>query len=192
MRSSNRATKHRTRSELRPDSGPRPRKKDKRRRVENQKEKFRKSREWKDFRSHMAVVFGHRDYITGRRLVKGYNLHHLRTQQDADSYQDTTNESEFMPLNSQCHKLLHYIYTYYQKDPSVIDRLVEVLDRMVSLQTLADEVEGFDEVEENGVEEPGPEPTTDSPWDEWNEGEGEDESNSLNPESTPEPQATAV
>ena len=48
--------------------------------MENIKEKFRKSREWKDFRSQMAKLFNHRDYITGRRLVKGFNVHHLRTK----------------------------------------------------------------------------------------------------------------
>ena len=68
-------------SNLNPDSGAgRRKKKMKKRHMENIKEKFRKSREWKDFRSQMAKMFNHRDYITGRRLVKGFNVHHLRTE----------------------------------------------------------------------------------------------------------------
>ena len=68
-------------SNLNPDSGVgRKKKKMKRRQMENIKEKFRKSREWKDFRSQMAKLFNHRDYITGKRLVKGFNVHHLKTE----------------------------------------------------------------------------------------------------------------
>ena len=70
---------YRNKSNLHPDSGVKP-KKEKKRYLENQKEKFRKSKEWKDFRSHMAILFNHRDYITGKRLIKGFNLHHLKTE----------------------------------------------------------------------------------------------------------------
>lgn len=122
----------RNKSDLCPDSGAKP-KKQKKRHIENLKEKFRKSREWKEFRSKMAVLANHRDYITGKRLVKGYNVHHLRTEQEAENYCDISNESEFLPLNPQSHKLLHYLFTYYQKDRGIIGRLVEVLDKMVEL-----------------------------------------------------------
>lgn len=70
---------YRNKSNLNPDSGVRPKKK-KKRQIENVKEKFRKSKEWKDFRSQMAKLFNHRDYITGKRLVKGFNVHHLKTE----------------------------------------------------------------------------------------------------------------
>jgi len=128
---------YRNKSDLRPDSGFRPkkknRKKDKKRHMENLKEKFRKSREWKDFRAKMAILFNHRDYITGRKLVKGFNVHHLRTEQDAENYQDISHEEEFIPLNSYCHKMLHYLFIFYQKDPTVMDRLKEILDKMCEL-----------------------------------------------------------
>lgn len=70
---------YRNKSDLRSESGAKP-KKEKKRYLENQKEKFRKSKEWKEFRSHMAILFNHRDYITGKRLIKGFNLHHLKTE----------------------------------------------------------------------------------------------------------------
>ena len=128
---------YRNKSDLRPDSGFRPKnrkkKKDKKRHMENLKEKFRKSREWKDFRAKMAILFNHRDYITGRKLVKGFNVHHLRTEQDAENYQDLSHEEEFIPLNSYCHKMLHYLFIFYQKDQTVMDRLKEILDKMCDL-----------------------------------------------------------
>lgn len=129
----------RNKNTLRSESGAKP-KKEKRRYLENQKEKFRKSKEWKDFRSHMAVLADHRDYITGRRLIKGFNLHHLKTDQTSESYCDISNESEFIPLNSYCHKMLHYLFTFYRKDNTVIDRLVEVLDKMCELVQDEDQI----------------------------------------------------
>lgn len=124
---------HKNKNELRSESGIRPKKKNKKKYVENLKEKFRKSQEWKDFRSHMAILFNHRDYITGRRLVKGFNVHHLKIEQEADTYCDLSNESNFIPLNSYCHKLLHYIFGYYKKDKTVLNRLQEILDKMCDL-----------------------------------------------------------
>ena len=123
---------YRNKNMLRSNSGARP-KKNKKKYVENLKEKFRKSQEWKDFRSHMAILFNHRDYITGRRLVKGYNVHHLKTDQEVENYCDISNEDNFIPLNSYCHKLLHYLFGYYKKDKTVINRLQEILDKMCLL-----------------------------------------------------------
>ena len=124
---------YRNKSDLRSESGAKPKKKEKKRFLENQKEKFRKSKEWKEFRSRMAILFNHRDYITGKRLIKGFNLHHLKTEQTSESYCDISNEEEFIPLNSYCHKMLHYLFTYYHKDKTIIGRLVEVLDKMCEL-----------------------------------------------------------
>ena len=98
----------------------------------------------------MAVLFNHRDYITGKRLIKGFNLHHLKTEQTSETYCDISNENEFIPLNSYCHKMLHYLFTYYQKDHTVIDRLVEILDKMCEL--MPTNVDGMidDNVDEYG------------------------------------------
>ena len=126
---------YRNKSDLASDYEVRRKKKNKRRKreLENKKEKFRKSREWKDFRAKMAILFNHRDYITGKKLVKGFNVHHLKTEQDSEAYCDISHPEDFMPLNSYCHKLLHYLFPYYMKDKSIIERLVEVLDKMCHL-----------------------------------------------------------
>ena len=126
--------RHRNKSDLHSESGARPKKKNKKRYIENQKEKFRKSKEWKQFRSDMAVLFQHRDYITGKRLVKGFNVHHLKTELTESDYCDISNKDDYIPLNSGCHKMLHYLFTYYKKDKSILKRLVEVLDKMCELQ----------------------------------------------------------
>jgi len=148
---------YRNKSDLASDYEVRRKKKNKRRKreLENKKEKFRKSREWKDFRSKMAILFNHRDYITGKKLVKGFNVHHLKTEQDSEAYCDISRAEDFMPLNSYCHKLLHYLFPYYVKDKTIIDRLVEVLDKMCKLapnnaNPIDDIEEPLDEDNDNG------------------------------------------
>lgn len=104
----------------------------------------------------MAKLFNHRDYITGRRLVKGFNVHHLKTDQDSENYCDISHDEEFIPLNSYCHKMLHYLFIYYQKDPTVMDRLKEILDKMChlapnySVEPIDDIDETIEEAEEEG------------------------------------------
>ena len=45
--------------------------------------------------------------------------------------------------------MLHYLFTYYQKDHTVIDRLVEILDKMCEL--MPENVDGvIDNVDEYG------------------------------------------
>ena len=46
--------------------------------------------------------------------------------------------------------MLHYLFTYYQKDHTVIDRLVEILDKMCELMPA--NVDGVidDNVDEHG------------------------------------------
>lgn len=110
-------------------------KKPKKRRVQNLKQKFRESNEWKEFRLKMAKVFNGKDFLTGSKLAKGFNLHHMRTQLDENQYCDISNQDEFLPLNSYSHKFIHYLFTYYKKDKTVIDRLVQVLEKMLALSS---------------------------------------------------------
>lgn len=104
-----------------------------RKRRTDPKAEFRKSDEWREFRVKVAESFGNKDFITGKKLTKGFNVHHLRTEQELEGYCDLSNVEEFMPLNRYTHKLLHYLFTYYKKDPSVLERLKEVLDQMTRL-----------------------------------------------------------
>lgn len=100
----------------------------------SQRELFRRSKEWKDFRQHMSEAFGKRDYVTGRKLSKKFNLHHMRTNLTEEAYCDISNESDFIPLNPYTHKFLHYLFPTYKKDPKVIDRMVELLNKMVEFE----------------------------------------------------------
>lgn len=95
--------------------------------TQNQKSKFRATSKWKKFRSRLKSE-RKVDYITQKKLLKGWNLHHLDL--DESHYQDLTDESKYVCLNKMTHSIVHDLLRYYVKDPTVIDRLREILERM--------------------------------------------------------------
>lgn len=96
---------------------------------ERDKRNFRNTSAWKKFR-HEVISKQKTDYITGKKLLKGCQVHH--EDLDPTHYKDL-NPENFVALNSSTHKMVHWIWTYYSKDEAVIDRLKEVLDRMKEL-----------------------------------------------------------
>ena len=94
------------------------------------KSKFRKSKEWKEFRKKIFDKQDGKDIITGKKLYKGYNVHHL--DMSVENY-DQLIEENFVAVNKQTHETVHTLFRYYQKDPNILDRLKEVLDRMKEL-----------------------------------------------------------
>ena len=75
MRNRNRRA-YRNKSDLNPDSGAKP-KKMKKRELENKKEKFRKSREWKEFRSIDTIPLNNQLIHTIQiEYEKGYHTKH--------------------------------------------------------------------------------------------------------------------
>ena len=94
------------------------------------KAKLRATKEWKAFRLKIAEKQNKKDFITGKPLRKGYNCHHL--DMSAVNY-DKLDEENFIALNKQTHEALHFLFRYYQKDPNILDKFREVLDKMVEL-----------------------------------------------------------
>ena len=94
------------------------------------KAKFRQTKAWKEFRKRIFDKQDGKDIITGKPLRKCYNCHHL--DMSAENYDQLTEEN-FIALNKQTHEALHFLFRYYQKDPTILDRLKTVLDRMKEL-----------------------------------------------------------
>lgn len=94
---------------------------------QNQKSKFRSSSVWKKFRSRLKSE-RKVDYITQKKLLKGFNLHHCDLREE--NYQNLENEDNFVTLNKQTHEIVHHLYRYYVSDETVIQRLEEVLRQM--------------------------------------------------------------
>ena len=95
------------------------------------KAKCRQSKEWKEFRKRMFEKQDGKDIITGKKLCKGYHVHHL--DMSAENYDQLVEEENFIAVNKQTHETIHTLFRYYQKDPTILDRLKTVLDRMNEL-----------------------------------------------------------
>lgn len=93
----------------------------------NEKESFRQSKKWQNFRKRKFTESS-KDFITHKKLRSGYRLHHLDL--NPDHYEDISDTTHFENLNSDIHSIVHKLYTYYKKDPLIIDRLQELLERM--------------------------------------------------------------
>ena len=94
------------------------------------KAKFRQTKDWKEFRKRIFDKQDGKDVITGKKLYRGYNVHHL--DMSAENY-DQLIEENFVAVNKQTHEALHFLFRYYKKDPTTLDRLKTVLDRMKEL-----------------------------------------------------------
>ena len=96
----------------------------------DKKAKLRATKEWKAFRLKIAEKQDKKDFITGKPLRKGYNVHHL--DMSAENYDKLIDEN-FIALNKQTHDALHFLFRYYQNDKDILDKFKKVLDKMVEL-----------------------------------------------------------
>lgn len=94
------------------------------------KSKLRATKEWKLFRKHIFDKQNGKDFITGKPLRKGYNVHHL--DMSAENYGQLIDEN-FIALNKQTHDALHFLFRYYQNDKDILEKFKQVLDKMVEL-----------------------------------------------------------
>lgn len=94
----------------------------------NKKDKFRQSKAWKDWRKTCYNYYKGKDYVTGKPLYKGYNLHHLDNK--LENYSNLDDEERFLPLNSKTHAFIEWLWTYWKKDHGIIDRIIFVLEKM--------------------------------------------------------------
>ena len=94
------------------------------------KKKIRDSAEWKQLRIDLTDKYDNLDPITQKRLLKGWNAHHMRMS--LDTYADL-DVDYFRPLNMQTHDVVHWCQRYAQKDPDFMQRLTDLVNEMVEL-----------------------------------------------------------
>ena len=88
---------------------------------------FRSTSKWKRFRKSMGdscLV----DFITNLPLESGWQCHHMDL--DPSHYEDLQDRSKFRCLNKTTHNFIHWIWQYYKEDPSIINRLDDLLYEM--------------------------------------------------------------
>ena len=95
------------------------------------KDKVRKSKEWKEFRK-MIIQEQKIDIITGSKLTKMANCHHLDMSEE--NYQNLIRDN-FIALNPKSHDLIHFLFNIKDRKGNrdyrnAIERILEVLDKM--------------------------------------------------------------
>ena len=94
------------------------------------KAKFRASKEWREFRKRIFDKQERKDAITGKKLYKGFNCHHL--DMSADNY-DKLIEENFIAVNKTTHETIHALFRYYKNDKDILNRIKQVLEKMTEL-----------------------------------------------------------
>ena len=94
-----------------------------------QKKAFRKTKAWREF-SKALKAERKTDALTLAKLRKGSITHHLDL--NPDNY-EKLDKANFECLNMKSHDVVHFMYNYYKKDRSVLERLKNILDKMVEL-----------------------------------------------------------
>ena len=95
------------------------------------KKRLRQTKAWKQLRHYKNVEQKGTDPITLGKLSKTCNLHHLDL--DEENYSKIDNKDNFILLNKVTHDMIHWIYKYQSKDKQFIERLMEVVNRMIEL-----------------------------------------------------------
>ena len=94
------------------------------------KAKFRKTKEWREFRKRIFDKQEGKDVITGKKLYKCYNVHHL--DMSPENY-DSLTEENFIAVNKATHEALHFLFRYYKNDKDILNRIKQVLEKMTEL-----------------------------------------------------------
>ena len=93
------------------------------------KKAFRKTKTWKDFTKELKAE-RKVDALILAKLRKGSFSHHIDL--NPDNYEKLIKEN-FECLNMKSHDIVHFMYNYYKKDPAIIDRLKDILHKMILL-----------------------------------------------------------
>lgn len=95
------------------------------------KQKWRTSKRWKEFRSYAKSFYKGIDIVTGSKLYKGWQLHHL--DMSMANYTNTDNIRDYATVNRETHTALHWAYRMYHKDHSFLDRFNEMIKEMEAI-----------------------------------------------------------
>ena len=90
------------------------------------KKAFRKTKEWKEFSKSLKAE-RKIDALTLAKLRRGSLCHHLDLR--PENYK-VLSPQRFETLNMKSHDVIHFLYTYYKKDPYILRRLERILMKM--------------------------------------------------------------
>ena len=97
--------------------------------TESQKMKrnFRATKKWKLLKRRLKQE-RKKDEITLSDLRKTWQLHHKDLREE--NYKNIDDDKKFSCLNSKTHEVIHWLYKYWVKDKSVLERIEKLLKEM--------------------------------------------------------------
>ena len=102
--------------------------------TQKDKRRFRDSKKWKDFREHMKTLQNETCQITGARLTKLWQLHHMDL--DESNYENLIDEN-FVCLSWNMHKVVHALFVKSKPRAwrSRVLNLIRILKKMEKLNS---------------------------------------------------------
>lgn len=103
-----------------------------RKNTQREKRRFRDSKRWKEFREHMKALQENRCQITGAKLTKLWQLHHMDL--DENNYQNLDDDN-FVCLSWNMHKVVHALFVKSKPKEwrSRVLNLIRILKKMEKL-----------------------------------------------------------
>lgn len=92
---------------------------------QKKKRNFRASKKWKAFRKTIMQRQKGVDPITKSKLKGKWCLHHRHVSASDEEYCDISKSEEYVAILATTHKMLHFLYNYYKKDPLILNRIEE-------------------------------------------------------------------
>lgn len=94
---------------------------------QREKARVRATPAWKSLKATVRASQGGLDALTGKPLRPGANLHHMDLRPENYAKLDP---KYFKYMNRKSHDALHFIYSYYKRDPQIVFRLQSLLYEM--------------------------------------------------------------
>jgi cobalamin-dependent methionine synthase I len=105
-----------------------------RKNTQREKRRFRDSKRWKEFREHMKALQENKCQVTGAKLTKLWQLHHMDL--DENNYQNLDDDN-FVCLSWNMHKVVHALFVKSKPKEwrTRILNLIRILKRMEKLNS---------------------------------------------------------
>ena len=83
----------------------------------------------------MDLILDFMQYYIDKNYIIGVNIitNVVWKDESVENY-DNLSMDRFVPLNKMTHDTIHFLYRYYRKDKHILERIREVLERMLEYE----------------------------------------------------------
>ena len=83
----------------------------------------------------MDLILDFMQYYIDKNYIIGVNIitNVVGKDESVENY-DNLSMDRFVPLNKMTHDTIHFLYRYYRKDKHILERIREVLERMLEYE----------------------------------------------------------